>query len=132
MAALTLTPAFLSSRQRRSGRETLMLAASALEFPVYALCGSGSRDIVYPDVRDLRYGTLGQFTIVRCSRCKLSYLYPRPTKEHLAEYYPTHYWPLTSSTDTPERSSKVRTMLYRVLYNSLTCLYRVRFGNATP
>jgi SAM-dependent methyltransferase len=44
---------------------------------------------------DRLMGVPGQFTIVRCTRCELHYLNPRPTLEELAPYYPRDYDPYT-------------------------------------
>ncbi len=42
--------------------------------------------------KDFRYGTSdGMFTIVRCKKCKLAYINPRPTKDEIIRHYPHNY-----------------------------------------
>jgi 2-polyprenyl-3-methyl-5-hydroxy-6-metoxy-1,4-benzoquinol methylase len=43
--------------------------------------------------RDRLHGLPGVFPVVRCRRCGLVYLNPRPTKEEIATYYPQSYEP---------------------------------------
>ena len=60
------------------------------------LCGSQEAHLAYR-VRDANYGTLGSFSIVRCSRCALIYLNPRPSVAELPAVYPeTCYHPFSA------------------------------------
>src|SRR5579871_2590641 len=90
---------------------------SHLEYPVCGLCGSARRRIVHANVRDLMYGLPGEFNVVRCSICGLVYLYPRPTKDYLASYYPSNYGPFSCSADAPHEGGRKQTLNLRdVLY----------------
>lgn len=40
---------------------------------------------------DVRCGTPGVFTVVRCSACNLHYVNPRPTVEEIGQHYPPDY-----------------------------------------
>jgi SAM-dependent methyltransferase len=51
----------------------------------------------YATVQDRLMGIPGQFTLVRCTRCELHYLNPRPTMEELAHHYPRDYDPYTTA-----------------------------------
>jgi len=51
----------------------------------------------YATVNDRLMGIPGQFTVVRCTRCELHYLNPRPTMEELARHYPRDYDPFTTA-----------------------------------
>jgi len=64
-----------------------------LETVTCDLCGSQEAHLAYR-VRDTNYGTPGPFSIVRCSRCELVYLNPRPVAAELPAAYPeTCYHP---------------------------------------
>lgn len=62
---------------------------------------------------DLRRGEPGRFTVVRCRRCGLAYLDPRPTPAAIARYYPPDYAP-----HRPGRPSAAERAYYR-LFRSL-------------
>jgi SAM-dependent methyltransferase len=47
-------------------------------------------------MHDRLLGIPGQFTLVRCARCSLHYLNPRPTMQELERYYPRDYDPFTT------------------------------------
>lgn len=57
-------------------------------------CGEFQTTPVFT-LRDLRLGLPGEFLLVRCKRCSLLYLNPRPTWNVLEEYYPAYYNPFT-------------------------------------
>jgi SAM-dependent methyltransferase len=65
----------------------------------------------YATVNDRLMGIPGQFTLVRCTRCELHYLNPRPTMEELARYYPREYDPFT--TQLPDELPFVRRLSVR-------------------
>lgn len=68
-------------------------AAAALETIACDLCGSGDHDLVLR-LRDRLCGTTDlAFSLVRCRRCGLQYLNPRPAPETLGRYYPADYAP---------------------------------------
>lgn len=55
-------------------------------------CGADDADRLWP-ARDRLHDLPGQFGWVRCRRCRLVYLDPRPTREELPTYYPSDYRP---------------------------------------
>ncbi|MCB0256783.1 MAG: class I SAM-dependent methyltransferase [Anaerolineae bacterium] len=50
-------------------------------------CGSDDNALVFR-ARDTNYGFAGEFAIVRCRRCGLVYLGPRPNEHEIGLYYP--------------------------------------------
>jgi SAM-dependent methyltransferase len=106
--------------------EAHSVTASDLEFPDCALCGSANHRLVYAGAHDLSQGISGQFAVVRCSNCGLVYLSPRPTPEHLVDYYPAHYGPFLASADPLKFSGRrITALLGRVA----VWAYRARFGH---
>ena len=57
------------------------------------LCSSDQSEVVTRQRDLLLEVTNDEFTIVKCSRCGLVYLNPRPSKDLLGSYYPTVYYP---------------------------------------
>lgn len=55
-------------------------------------CGENSATLEHT-LHDLLLGTAGEFQLVRCNRCGLLYLNPRPTREELQRHYPDNYHP---------------------------------------
>jgi len=56
------------------------------------LCGSEVFSILLT-AEDYRLSTTdGKFNLVRCRRCGLVYLYPRPTKREVSKFYPQEYY----------------------------------------
>lgn len=62
-----------------------------MEYINCILCDEDNTEKIL-DVKDLRYKTSEEtFTIVRCRKCKLVYLNPRPSKNEIIRYYPLNY-----------------------------------------
>lgn len=59
-----------------------------------ALCRVDDAQLLY-EGRDRLLGGNETFHMVRCRRCGLIYLNPRPTLEEMDRYYPQHYEPFT-------------------------------------
>ena len=55
-------------------------------------CGVDDADLLF-EGRDRLHGQGGTFSLVRCRRCSLIYLNPRPTREEMSRYYPHEYEP---------------------------------------
>ncbi len=68
------------------------LAAAELEVPDCNLCGANDPEPVLR-AADVRRRVPGVFTVVRCRRCGLAYVSPRPTACGIARYYPPGYAP---------------------------------------
>jgi len=54
------------------------------------LCGS-SQGVVVRNINELRYGRGVKFCLIRCRRCNLVYLNPRPGEQEIHAYYPPGY-----------------------------------------
>src|SRR5262249_45390757 len=62
----------------------------ALEEVTCPLCGANESQPVLTS-SDLLYAKPGVYHLVRCRRCQLSYVNPRPTFEALGAHYPDDY-----------------------------------------
>ena len=56
------------------------------------LCAADDTELVYEE-KDYLHHTDGTFSLVRCRRCGLMYLNPRPSVEEMPRYYPESYEP---------------------------------------
>ena len=54
------------------------------------LCGANDSELVL-EGKDRLHGIEGAFRLVRCRRCGLIYLNPRPGSDEMAHYYPSDY-----------------------------------------
>lgn len=62
------------------------------EFVLCNLCGADDASRLYA-LKDFRFGTDDiEWPVVRCRRCGLGYLNPRPTLEEIGRYYPAEYF----------------------------------------
>ncbi|HNT74101.1 MAG TPA: methyltransferase domain-containing protein [Anaerolineae bacterium] len=68
------------------------LAIPATEYVSCALCGHDDATLLHQG-RDYVYGYPGEFPVVRCNHCGLTYLNPRPTQAAMPRYYPANYEP---------------------------------------
>jgi len=55
-------------------------------------CGSREMLTLFHGTDRLYRTTEKSFLVVECQRCRLIRLYPKPTPEELATYYPSNYW----------------------------------------
>lgn len=62
------------------------------------LCGANDTDLLFIE-RDRLHHIEGTFRLVRCRRCGLMYINPRPTFEEMGLYYPKDY----HAFETPEK-----------------------------
>lgn len=60
------------------------------EYVACNLCGADDTVVVFVG-RDVRRGVPGEFPVVRCRRCALVYLNPRPDRTGIGRYYPEDY-----------------------------------------
>lgn len=103
------------------------------------LCAADEADELFV-ASDQRYGIPGDFPVVRCRRCGLVYVNPRPTPAALARYYPATYRPHAGAA--PQHAGRVgpavRALVFRRLaagaggwlYNSLA--YRAFLPRRRP
>lgn len=62
-----------------------------MEFPSCDYCGSPKYTVFLNNIRNIEFD--GKFRLVKCRKCGLIYLNPRPTKKEISKYYPTkNYW----------------------------------------
>lgn len=80
------------------------------------LCRSNDCEVILSQ-RDLMLNvTDDEFLIVRCKRCSLIYLNPRPTEDLLGSFYPPVYYPPVSAKERPllqRRAKKISAQLKR-------------------
>lgn len=56
--------------------------------------------------RDEYFGLPGQFTLVRCGRCDLVYISPRPPFERILEHYPSSYYSFQARVQLPSVATR--------------------------
>lgn len=78
------------------------LRKAGMESVVCDLCHSDQSEVVTRQRDLLLEVTNDEFTIVKCSRCGLVYLNPRPSKDLLGSYYPTVYYPPVQAKARPQ------------------------------
>ena len=82
------------------------------------LCGQDDAAIVLT-TKDWLHNQPGEFHFVRCNKCGLVYLNPRPVRESILNYYPSDYayapTPVSDASTQPEtrRSKLLQTILAR-------------------
>jgi SAM-dependent methyltransferase len=62
-----------------------------LEYTACDLCGNTETDLV-AKVADTEQTLSGEFAVVRCKKCDLQYLNPRPDKTSIGTFYPNGYY----------------------------------------
>ena len=71
------------------------------------LCGSAEKEQLFA-TRDRLHDLEGVFTLMRCQRCGLLYLSPRPTRQAIGRYYPDDYFPYAQRSFPPLLAALVR------------------------
>ncbi len=69
-----------------------------MEAVVCNLCGVSDTECVRI-LHDFAFGRPGKFPLVRCRRCGLMYLNPRPSPAQMGRYYPITYLPYKSAIE---------------------------------
>lgn len=72
------------------GKRVEAHVAPLLETIPCNLCGADDTDLLFRGYDRLHH-LPGEFRMVRCRRCGLIYLNPRPRPEHMGQYYPEDY-----------------------------------------
>jgi len=94
------------------------------------ICGSPNRIILYKNLHDRWFGTLGQWTLKRCANCGLAYLDPRPTAESVGKTYANYYTHQTQLNAVQTNSllrKKSLKVLFRCIYHLLNIpVYRMQ------
>ena len=92
------------------------LLNTGMESVICDLCHSDQSEVVTRQRDLLLEVTNDEFTIVKCCRCGLVYLNPRPSKELLSSYYPTVYYPPVQTkarTQFQQQAKKVSAQIKR-------------------
>jgi SAM-dependent methyltransferase len=84
------------------------LLKPGMESVICDLCHSDQSEVVTRQRDLLLEVTNEEFTIVKCCRCGLVYLNPRPSKELLGSYYPTVYYPPVQAKVRPQLQQKAK------------------------
>ena len=92
-----------------------------LSVPVCDLCGTTSARTLYGDMRDTALGGDGVFAMVRCARCGMVRLDPRPDVASLADHYPHEYIPY-------QKSNRLIRMLKRYQWTRMEAMMRRSAG----
>lgn len=77
------------------------------EHVVCDICGSAESEPVLTG-RDIWLGKPGEFQLVKCAKCGLHYLNPRPTAEELGSFYPSSYYSFRDKKPEPEKNWRKR------------------------
>ena len=90
------------------------LLKPGMESVVCDLCHSDQSECVIRQRDLLLEVSNDEFTIVKCSRCGLVYLNPRPSKDLLGSYYPTIYYPPAQTKARPQLQRQAKKFSARI------------------
>jgi SAM-dependent methyltransferase len=85
-----------------------------MELVICDICHSDRSEIIIRQQDLLLKVTQDEFTIVRCRRCGLIYLNPRPSKDLLGSYYPTVYYPPVQAKPRPQLQQHAKKFSARI------------------
>ena len=91
------------------------------------LCGSDQSEVIL-QAKERRFGLEGCFTVVRCKKCSLVYINPRPLEEGLRRYYPRDYY---AYQPAPQKSGLPQRMKGRIKAMALE-EYKTAPGHSIP
>ncbi|MFH1545361.1 MAG: class I SAM-dependent methyltransferase [archaeon] len=74
-----------------------------MEYAKCGLCGADEAKYLF-SATDYTYGVKGNFDLVKCNKCGLSYMNPRPKKGSLSELYPKKYFAFSEDNLNPRQS----------------------------
>jgi SAM-dependent methyltransferase len=90
------------------------LLKPGMESVVCDLCHSDQSEVVTRQRDLLLEVTNDEFTIVKCCRCGLVYLNPRPSKDLLGSYYPRVYYPPVQVKARPQFQQQAKKFSARI------------------
>lgn len=90
------------------------LLKPGMESVLCDLCQSDQYQVVTCQRDLLLEVTHDEFTVVRCCRCGLVYLNPRPSKDLLGSYYPTVYYPPIEAKARTQRHQQTKRYSARI------------------
>ena len=97
-----------------------MIADAASTCPA---CGSGDPTVLLRDCHDLRMEVAGNWSVLHCQACGLTFTAPRPDECELSQYYPSDY--PVYHPDAPVRAGIIGAAIRRLAMFP----YTLRFGN---
>jgi len=74
------------------------------------LCGSHQSQVIF-QAQERRFGLEGHFTVVRCKKCSLVYVSPRPLENGLRSYYPRDYYAYQPAPQKSRTLQKVKSRI---------------------
>lgn len=88
------------------------------EYPHCNLCNHKKFDILLRDASS--WMSKGKFRIVRCRKCGLAYVSPRPKRKDIHRYYePESYWGFDLTSLRQKEALKKRDKAYGILYDQI-------------
>lgn len=90
-----------------------MNAEENFEFVKCNLCDSNHSTILFKG-KDMVHKKEGTFTIVKCNKCGLVYVNPRPKHNVISKYYPDDYWDIDGD-NTPNNEMKLKNLVHRII-----------------
>lgn len=77
--------------------------------PYCLLCGSEG-EVLYSDLRDRLFGAPGIWTLMRCPKCQLVWINPRPTPDDVGTLY-SQYFTHATSDSAPKNPNVLRKLI---------------------
>ncbi|HAL61300.1 MAG TPA: hypothetical protein DCP08_02710 [Chloroflexi bacterium] len=99
----------------------------AFESIACELCGSDQGEIIF-QTKERRFGLRRCFNLVRCKRCGLVYLTPRPHGDGLRHYYPEDYYAYQPAPQRSGLSQKMKSRLKALILEG----YKAAAGHPAP
>jgi SAM-dependent methyltransferase len=90
------------------------------------LCGSEQSEVVF-QAKERRFGLGGRFNLVRCKKCSLVYINPRPLKDGLRRYYPGDYYAYQQAPRKSRTLEKVKGRIKALVVEG----YKATAGHST-
>ncbi len=106
-------------------------APETLEEVPCPLCGADEPELVRY-ARDRLFGRPGRYRIVRCTKCQLRYLSPRPTVAGLGLHYPNEYFIYRTPDEVPALARPMMNALVASRWRSYIARLERARGRFTP
>ena len=91
-------------------------------------CGPAAYEPFLSGVPDRLGVTSAKYDYVRCARCGLVSLFPRPTFEETAAFYPSSFWRTKTSDQPPSASKRIEAWVRERLVQADFALVERHFG----
>jgi len=86
-----------------------------------------SNKILYNKIKDWRLNTKGEWSLIKCNRCDLIFLHPKPTKQSFQEIYPNNYY--THIREKAKEISKIKKYILYKIINAIIAQYGYKNSN---